>query len=169
MDLDPTRSPGWRHLGVIVVGQPRYFWDAGDAWLQVLDHERAHRLQPYRDFVRAGVRFALSSDAPVASYRPLDTVSSAVTRTTLSGAVVGADQALTVEEAVRAATADAAASFFAEDRLGTLEIGKLADVAVLDRDLFATSNEALSDVQVELTVVGGAIAYDAGRLASTTS
>ena len=90
-------------------------------------------------------------------------------RTTLSGAVVGADQALTVEEAVRAATADAAASFFAEDRLGTLEIGKLADVAVLDRDLFATSNEALADVQVELTVVGGDIAYDAGRLASTTS
>ena len=156
-------------LGVMVVGQPRYFWDAGDAWLQVLDHERAHRLQPYRDFVRAGVRFALSSDAPVASYRPLDTVSSAVTRTTLSGAVIGADQALTVEEAVRAATAGAAASFFAEDRLGTLEIGKLADVAVLDRDLFATSNETLSDVQVELTVVGGAIAYHAGRIASTTS
>ena len=156
-------------LGVMVVGQPRYFWDAGDAWLQVLDHELAYRLQPYREFVRAGVRFALSSDAPVASYRPLDTVSSAVKRTTLSGAVIGGDQALTVEEAVRAATAGAAASFFAEDRLGTLEIGKLADVAVLDRDLFATSNETLSEVQVELTVVGGAIAYDTGRLASTTS
>ena len=51
-------------LGVMVVGQPRYFWDAGDAWLAALDAERAHRLQPYREFIDAGVRFALSSDAP---------------------------------------------------------------------------------------------------------
>ena len=66
-------------LGVMVVGQPRYFWDAGDVWLRVLDAERAHRLQPYREMIDAGVRFALSSDAPVASYRPMDTISSAVT------------------------------------------------------------------------------------------
>ena len=128
-------------LGVMAVGQPRYFWDAGDAWLTVLDAERAHRLQPYREFIDAGVRFALSSDAPVASYRPLDTIASAVTRTTVVGAIIGDDQALTVEEAVRACTLDAAASYFADDRLGTLEVGKLADVVVLDGDLFATPPE----------------------------
>ena len=76
-------------LGVVVVGQPRYFWDAGDAWLAALDAERAHRLQPYRELIAAGVRFALSSDAPVASHRPMDTISSAVRRTTVSGAVIG--------------------------------------------------------------------------------
>ncbi len=128
-------------LGVMVVGQPRYFWDAGDAWLKVLDADRAHRLQPYRELLGAGVRFALSSDAPVASHRPLDTISSAVTAHDRPGAVIGGDQALTLDEAVRACTLDAAASYFADDRLGTLEVGKLADVAVLDRDLFATPAE----------------------------
>ena len=155
-------------LGVIVVGQPRYFWDAGDAWLRALDPERAHRLQPYREMIDAGVRFALSSDAPVASHRPMDTISSAVLRTTVSGAVVGGDQALSVEEAVRACTIDAAASYFADDRLGTLEAGKLADVVVLDADLFATPAAEIGDRTVDMTVVGGQVAYGAERLTATS-
>ena len=155
-------------LGVMVVGQPRYFWDAGDGWLTVFDPERAHRLQPYREFIDAGVRFALSSDAPVASHRPLDTIASAVLRMTVSGAVVGRAQALTVEEAVRACTSDAAASYFADDRLGTLEVGRLADVVVLDRDLFATPPEAIADIGVDLTLVSDEIAYDSARLTATS-
>ena len=150
-------------LGVIAVGQPRYFWDAGDSWLAALDSERAHRLQPYRELTEAGVRFALSSDAPVASYRPLDTIASAVLRMTVSGEVVGADQTLTVEEAVRASTVDAAASYFADGRLGSLEVGKLADVVVLDGDLFATPRAELGDVAVDLTIVGGEVVYETER------
>jgi hypothetical protein len=160
----PDQLDRMARLGVIAVGQPRYFWDAGDAWLSALDPGRAHRLQPYREMAAAGVRFALSSDAPVASYRPMDTIASAVLRSTVSGAVLGADQALALDEAVRAATADAAASYFADDRLGTLESGRLADVVVLDRDLFETPAERLSDVQVELTLLGGSVAYSAGTL-----
>jgi predicted amidohydrolase YtcJ len=155
-------------LGVIVVGQPRYFWDAGDAWLAAFDAERAHRLQPYRELVEAGVRFALSSDAPVASHRPLDTLASAVLRSTVSGAAIGPAQSLTLEEAVRACTAHAAASYFADGRLGTLEAGKLADVVVLDRDLFSTPREDLSGVGVDLTLVSGEVAYDSARLSATS-
>ena len=164
----PDQVERMASLGVVVVGQPRYFWDAGDGWLTVFDAERAHRLQPYREFIEAGVRFALSSDAPVASHRPLDTISTAVLRTTVSGAVVGSAQALSVEEAVRACTADAAASYFADDRLGTLEVGKLADVVVLDRDLFATPPEGLAAVEVDLTLVSGEVAYDSARLTATS-
>jgi predicted amidohydrolase YtcJ len=164
----PDQVARMASLGVMAIGQPRYFWDAGDAWLRVLDPERAHRLQPYREFIEAGVRFALSSDAPVASYRPLDTIFSAVTRTTVSGAVVGGDQALTIEEAVRAATADAAWSYAADERLGTLEVGKLADIVVLDRDLFATPVAEIAGVGVDLTLVGGEVAYDAERLTATS-
>jgi predicted amidohydrolase YtcJ len=148
-------------LGVIAVGQPRYFWDAGDSWLAALDSGRAHRLQPYREFTEAGVRFALSSDAPVASYRPLDTIASAVLRMTISGEVVGADQALTVAEAVRASTVDAAASYFADGRLGSLEVGKLADVVVLDGDLFATPRERIPDLLVATTIVAGEVVFAA--------
>ena len=161
----PDQVERMARLGVFVVGQPRYFWDAGDGWLAALDPDRAHRLQPYRELAAGGVRFALSSDAPVASHRPMDTISSAVLRSTVSGAVLGADQALSVEEAVRACTADGAASYFADDRLGTLEPGKLADVVVLDRDLFGTPTEELSDVAVEATLVGGEFAFSSGRVA----
>jgi predicted amidohydrolase YtcJ len=161
----PDQIERMARLGVIAIGQPRYFWDAGDAWLAVLDAERAHRLQPYRELIAGGVAFALSSDAPVASHRPLDTISSAVLRSTVSGAVVGKDQALTLEEAARASTAGAAASYFADDRLGMLEPGKLADIVVLDRDLFTTPVEGISDVSVDATLVDGEVAYSSGRVA----
>jgi predicted amidohydrolase YtcJ len=152
----------------MAVGQPRYSWDAGDTWLSALDADRVHRLQPYREMLATGVRFALSSDAPVASYRPLDTIASAVTRRTVGGAVVGANQALTVEEAIRASTYDAAASYHADDRLGTLEVGKLADVVVLDGDPFATPAEQLGDLAVDLTLLGGEVVYRGPRWSATS-
>jgi predicted amidohydrolase YtcJ len=164
----PDQIERMARLRVMAVGQPRYFWDAGDAWLAAFDPERAHRLQPYREMLDAGVRFALSSDAPVASHRPMDTIASAVLRTTVSGAVIGGDQALTLDEAVRACTVDAAASYFADDRLGTLEVGKLADIVVLDRDLFAAAPATIGEVTVDLTIVGGEIAYRADRLSATS-
>jgi hypothetical protein len=164
----PDQIERMARLGIMAVGQPRYFWDAGDAWLRVLDPDRANRLQPYRELLGAGVRFALSSDAPVASHRPMDTIASAVLRRTVSGAVIGGDQALTVDEAVRASTIDAAASYFADDRLGSLEVGKLADVAVLDRDLFATAPADLAEVAVDMTIVGGEVVYRSERLSATS-
>ena len=164
----PDQIERMARLGIMVVGQPRYVWDAGDAWLKVLDADRAHRLQPYRELIAAGVRFALSSDAPVASHRPMDTIASAVLRTTVSSAVIGGDQALTIDEAIRACTIDGAASYFADDRLGTLEVGKLADIAVLDRDLFATAPADIGDVAVDMTIVGGEIAYRSERLTATS-
>jgi predicted amidohydrolase YtcJ len=163
----PDQLERMARLGVWAVGQPRYFWDAGDAWLASLDAARVHRLQPYREMTEAGVRFTLSSDAPVASYRPLDTLASAVTRATVGGAVIG-DQALSVDEALRACTHDAAASYFADDRLGTLEVGKLADVIVLDGDPFTTAAARLGDIAVELTLLGGEIVYEAARRTATS-
>jgi predicted amidohydrolase YtcJ len=164
----PDQLERMARLGVWAIGQPRYFWDAGDAWLASLDQARVHRLQPYREMVEAGVSFALSSDAPVASYRPFDTIMSAVTRTTVGGAVVGGSQALTVDEALRTHTAAAAACYHVDDRLGTLEVGKLADVVVLEDDPFATSPERLGEIAIDLTILDGAIVYRADRWSATS-
>ncbi|HEV8489984.1 MAG TPA: amidohydrolase [Candidatus Limnocylindrales bacterium] len=155
----PDQIERMARLGVIAIGQPRYFHDAGDDWLAALDGPRAHRLQPYRELAEAGVRFVISTDAPVASYRPVDTIASAVLRRTASGATIGVDQALTVEEAVRAYTLDAAFSYFAEDRLGSLEPGKLADITVLDGDLLATAPDRIPDLAVATTIVDGNLAF----------
>ncbi len=147
-------------LGVVTVNQPRYLVDSGDEFLRRLG-ERAHRLQPLREELELGIRVVLSSDADVASYRPLDTIAAAASRRTLAGREIGADQALTVEEAIRAHTIEAAFAIGAEDRLGSIEPGKLADLVVLDRDPFGEPPEAIPDIPVWMTLLGGEIAFSA--------
>jgi predicted amidohydrolase YtcJ len=159
----PDQVTRMASLGLMAIAQPRYFHDAGDDWLRTLDADRAHRLQPFREWIVAGVAFAVSTDAPVASYLPADTLASAVTRRTASGALVGPDQALTIEESLRAYTIDAARSFFFDDRLGSLEVGKLADLVVLDRDPTALAPDEIEALRCEMTVVGGAVVFDAAR------
>jgi hypothetical protein len=141
-------------LGVIVVGQPRYLWDAGDDWRRSLG-PRAERLQPYGELRDAGVRFAISTDAPVASYRPMDTLASALLRRTSGGAVVGETHRLDIGEALRAYTIDAARSFFVDGVVGSLEPGKLADLVVLDADPLETPAGRLPEIGTVLTMVGG--------------
>src|SRR5262249_55081850 len=116
-----------RDLGVIAICQPGYLRDSGDEFLDRLP-ERAHRLQPLRSALGLGIPVVLSSDSDVASYRPLDTIGAAMARRTASGRAIGADQALTAEQAVLAHTIAAAHAIRAEQRLGSLEVGKLADL-----------------------------------------
>ena len=82
--------------------------------------------------------------------------------------MIGRDQALTVEEALRACTHDAAACYLADDRLGTLEVGKLADIVVLDGDPFAASPEGLGGIEVAMTLLGGEVVYEAARRSATS-
>ena len=147
-----------RDLGVIAICQPSYLRDSGDEFLSRLPG-RAHRLQPLRSALNLGIPVVLSSDSDVASYRPLDTIAAAVVRQTASGRAIGADQALTVEEAVLAHTIAAAYAVRAEKRVGSLEVGKLADVVVLGGDLFACSPEEIGGLGIGMTVIGGEVAF----------
>ncbi len=149
-------------LGVVTVNQPRYLVDSGDEFLARLG-QRAHRLQPLREELELGIRVVLSSDSDVASYRPLDTIAAAVSRRTLAGRPIGADQALTVEEAIRAHTIDAAFAIGAEDRLGSIEPGKLADLVVLDGDPFAEPPERIPEIPVRMTLLAGEVAFTLDR------
>jgi predicted amidohydrolase YtcJ len=147
-------------LGVVTVNQPRYLFDSGDEFLERLG-DRAERLVPLRDELEAGVVVVLSSDSDVTSYRPMDTIASAVERRTRSGGPIGAQQSLTVEEALFAHTIDAAYALFLDDRIGSLEPGKLADVVVLDADLQALPADALSSVEVHRTFLDGVPVHEA--------
>jgi len=147
-------------LGVITVNQPSYLYESGDDFLVRLP-DRAQGLQPLRDEIRAGVRVVVSSDSDVASYRPLDTISAAVERRTREGEPIGADHALTVEEAARAHTIEAAVSIFAEDRLGSIEEGKLADLVILDADPFAVEPHEIREIPAWMTVLDGKIVFRA--------
>jgi predicted amidohydrolase YtcJ len=101
----------------------------------------------------------LSSDSFVTTYNPFHHIAAAVNRITSAGQPIGPDQAISVEEAVRADTIDAARSFFADDHIGSIAEGKLADFVVLDEDPFTVPSERLAEVKPWLTVLGGRIAY----------
>jgi hypothetical protein len=145
-------------LDVITINQPRYLYDSGDEFLVRLG-ERAHRLQPLRNELDRGIRVVLSSDSDVASYRPLDTIEAAVSRRTLEGRPIGRDHALTVEEAIRAHTIDSAFSIRAEDQLGSVEVGKLADLVVIDGDPFSTP-DAIGDMEIWMTMIAGTAVFN---------
>ena len=103
----------------------------------------------------------ISSDAFVQSYRPLDTIAAAVRRVTPSGFRVGPDQEVTVEEALTAHTINAARALHLDDRIGSIEAGKLADLTILDGDLLATPPEAIRSLPIWMTIVGGEVLHSA--------
>ena len=152
-------------LGMVPVTQPGSIAELGDIWRDHLG-ERVHHAMPLRDQLELGIRPAISSDAFVQSYRPLDTIAAAVHRMTPSGVRIGPDQELTIEEALTAHTINAARAIHMEDRIGSIEVGKLADFAVLDGDLLAASAEAIRKIPIWMTVVGGEVRYSAAEAAS---
>jgi predicted amidohydrolase YtcJ len=147
-------------LGMVPVTQPGSIAELGDIWHDHLG-ERVHHAMPLRDQLELGIRPAISSDAFVQSYRPLDTIAAAMQRITPSGFEVGPDQRLRVEEALIAHTINAARALHLEDRLGSIEVGKLADFTVLDGDLVATPAEAIRAIPIWMTVVGGEVLHSA--------
>jgi predicted amidohydrolase YtcJ len=134
--------------------------DCGDEFLTRLG-DRAHRLEPMRDELDVGIRPVLSSDAFVTSFNPLLTIANALQRTTRDGKPIGPEQALTLDEAIYAHTIDAAVSIRMEDRLGSLEAGKLADLVVLDGTLEGMSPAEMAATTVWRTVINGETLWQA--------
>jgi predicted amidohydrolase YtcJ len=133
-----------------------YYW--GDIHLRrTLGHERCQRLEPLASASRLGIPIAIHSDAPVTPMGPLFTAWCAVNRRTPSGVVLGALEALTVPEALRTITLGAAYTLRLDHLVGSLEVGKFADMVVLDEDPLQCAPEALKDLSVRATVVGGVV------------
>jgi predicted amidohydrolase YtcJ len=146
-------------LGMIPVTQPGSIRELGDIWREQLG-DRIERANPLREELEAGIPVVISSDAFVQSYRPLDTISAAMRRITPSGVRVGADQELTLDEALAAHTINAARALRMEDRIGSIEPGKLADLVVVDGDIQSTSPESLGLVAIRMTIIGGEIVHE---------
>lgn len=147
-------------IGVLPAPQPIFLYEFGDLYVDALGHGRPEQSYPMRRWQDAGLYPSGSSDGPVSSTNPFRGLYTMVTRTTNKGTVLGAEEALTLEEAIGAYTVNSAYGSFEEGIKGTLAPGMLADIAVLNTDLFATEPSAWLAAQADLTVVGGAVAYD---------
>ncbi len=114
-----------------------------------------------RSFLDYGINATGATDYPPGPYEPLLGIQSCVTRTDSSGRVWGANQAVTVEEALRIYTLHGAYASFEEDVKGSIEVGKLADMVVLDQDPTEIDPMTIKDIPVLRTIVGGATVYSA--------
>jgi predicted amidohydrolase YtcJ len=147
-------------MNLLVSSQPMFFSHLGDGFLDAFGPERGHRLYPYRTLINHGIRVAGASDSPVAPAVPLMGIRDAVLRKTCSGADFGPEEKLSVGEAIGLYTSEAAYFSFDEDKAGTIEPGKYADLVVLDRDITAIPPEQITDAAVVMTIVGGRIVYE---------
>lgn len=148
-------------LGVNLFANHIYYW--GDIhYAKTLGPERAERMDACATALSSGVPFAIHCDAPVTPIGPLFTAWCAVNRLTASGRVLGARERISVPDALRAVTLGAAWTLRLDEEIGSIETGKRADFAVLNDDPLSVPPEALKDVGVWGTVLGGKV-FEAPR------
>jgi hypothetical protein len=153
----------FKTLGVIPSMQPYHCIDDGRWAKKRLGTERSKTTYAFRSLLDGGATLAFGSDWDVAPLDPLQGIFAAVTRRTLDGAHSEGwvpEQKISVEEAVRCYTINNAYAEFAESEKGSLEIGKWADFVMLSEDIFAIDPTRISDVMVEMTVVGGRVVWE---------
>ncbi len=161
--IAPADLPRFAKLGVIASMQPYHAIDDGRWAEKAIGAQRCETTYAFRSLLDSGARLAFGSDWFVAPPTPIDGIYAAVTRRTLDGKNPNGwvpRQKINVEEALRAYTIDAAYAAFNEAKLGSLEPGKLADLVILDRDLFKTPPHELNMVPVRMTIVGGKVVYE---------
>lgn len=137
-----------------------YVW--GDRhYSTFLGEERAERLDPVGSAVKRGLPFSLHNDSPVTETKPLEAVWNAVTRQTKKGRILGEEQKITVEEALKGVTLYAAFQYRIEDILGSIEPGKKADFVALDKNPLAVEPDELLNIKTERVWVDGKIVWSA--------
>jgi predicted amidohydrolase YtcJ len=160
--ISPADLPRFAKLGVIASMQPYHAIDDGRWAERSIGAKRCETTYAFRSLLDSGARIAFGSDWFVAPPTPIEGIYAAVTRRTIDGKNPHGwvpEQKIKVEEALRAYTIDAAYAGFSEKSLGSIEPGKLADMVILDRNLFDTPPNELNSVPIRATIVGGKIVY----------
>lgn len=155
----PAIQSRMARLGVIDSSAAGFIFSLGDAYLRNRPVSDIEWMWPHRNMLDHGVLVCGHSDAPVCERNPFLGMWSMVTRKTSSGAVIAAKQAITVDEAMRCYTLHPAIAEGRADHKGTLTPGKLADLIVLDRDLYRIEPDDLRHTTVLATFVGGRSTY----------
>jgi predicted amidohydrolase YtcJ len=141
-------------LGLVVTVQ-NHLYLAGPSLVRYWGPARAAWVTPVRAYLDHGITAAAGTDASVVPYPPLWTIYHFVTRDTISGGVLGADQKITRQEALRLSTIDNAYLTFEERTKGSIEPGKCADIVVLAEDILTVPEKRIEKMKVLMTVVGG--------------
>ena len=156
--LQPEDVPRFARLGVIASMQGVHITSDGPWVAKRLGEERARRTSyPWRSLIDSGAVVTNGTDTPVEDVDPILSFYGAVSRRTKEGVVFVPEQRVTREEALRAYTLNNAYAAFEEQEKGSLSPGKLADIAVLSRDILAIPEEEIPSARVDLTILGGTV------------
>ena len=150
-----------KELGLSVTTNSNFEFSKGtEVYVARLGKEMAARAIPLRLWLDAGVPIAQSTDG--AHFQPMFTIWQSLKRIHgLSGeSYAGPDQKITREEALRMYTINGARVLFWEDKVGSIEVGKLADLVVLDNDILTCPLDEIKDTKVLMTMVGGEVVYE---------
>jgi hypothetical protein len=160
----PADLARYGKLRILTSMQPYHAIDDGRWAVKVIGPARIKTTYAFRSLIDEGALMAFGSDWFVAPPTPLEGIYAAVTRRTLDGAHPGGwvpEQKITVEEALKAYTLNAAYASHEEKIKGSLQPGKLADFVIHEANLLTLGPEKIKDVKVKLTVVGGQVVYEA--------
>jgi len=150
-----------KKLGVFVTVQDHLYL-AGPSLVRYWGLKRASYVTPVRDYLDHGIMVGAGTDSSVVPYPPLWTIYHFVTRDTISGGVLGADQKITREEALRISTINNAFLTYEDKIKGSIEAGKLADFTVLGEDILTVPAKRIEQMKVLMTVVGGQTVFSDG-------
>jgi predicted amidohydrolase YtcJ len=155
----PRQLKRIKELGVTPSSSIGYMYGLGDQYYENFGPERSRWLHPHRTMGEMGIIAGGNNDCPITYYGPFVQMYAAVTRKTQSGKVIGPEEAISLMEAIRIYTWNGAYLAKEEDRLGSIEPGKLADLIVIDRDILNLPPEELIETRVLTTIVDGKTVY----------
>ena len=149
-----------KELGILPTFFLDHIWYWGDYHYEsVFGPERANRLSPAGSALKRGMNFTLHQDPPVKMPNMILAIHNAVNRQTQSGRVLGEDQRIPVMEAIKAVTINGAYQYFEENIKGSLEVGKYADLVILDRNPLEVADSELKTINVLETIKEGKTIY----------
>ena len=157
----PEHIAKMSELGVIPNFFANHVYYFGDRHRdRFLGPERVQYLDPVGSAIQAGIRPLLHSDCPVTPVNPLFSIQSAIARITSSGKVLNDPERIPVRQAISMMTVNSAYGAFEENVKGSLEVGKLGDLVVLNEDPFREAAHEIGQIEVAATVVGGQVMYN---------
>src|SRR5438094_1856078 len=154
--VEPDQFPRMKALDLVISAQ-NHLYLAGPSLVKYWGAPRAHRVTPMRDYIDRGFVVAGGTDSPVVPYPPFWVVYHFVSRGTISGGVMGADQKISRKEALQVETINNAYLTFEETLKGSIEPGKLADLVVVPEDILTVPDKDVERMRPSLTMVGGKV------------